>query len=135
MFKNFFLSAWRNLLKGKLYSVINIFGLAIGMAVTLLIACWISDEITFDSYHSNHSHIAQVMDVYGAEGEKETDLYIAIPVANELRTHYPTEFRKVVLASGNRDHILAAGDKKIERRGLWAEPDFPEIFSFKMENG
>jgi len=105
------------------------------MAVALLIAWWITDEITYDTYPPDHSRIAQVMDVYGADGEKETDAYIAIPLANELRTRYPADFRRVVLASANRDHILATEDKKIQTRGLWAEPDFPEIFTFKMEEG
>jgi putative ABC transport system permease protein len=135
MIRNFFLSAWRNMLKTKLYSALNIFGLATGMTATLLISLWVIDEITFDTYHRDHSRIAQVMDVYGSDGAKVTDAYIAIPLAGELRDQYPSDLKRVVLASSNRDHIMAAEDKKIQAKGMWAEPDFPGLFTFKMEEG
>jgi len=50
MIQNYFKIAWRNLKRNKVYSTINIFGLAIGMAVALLIGLWIWDEISFDAY-------------------------------------------------------------------------------------
>jgi putative ABC transport system permease protein len=53
MFKNYFKIAWRNLVKNKAYSFINIGGLAIGMAVAMLIALWIYDEVTFNKSHKN----------------------------------------------------------------------------------
>jgi putative ABC transport system permease protein len=61
MFKNYFKIAWRNLVKSKIYSIINILGLAAGMAVAILIALWIWDEVTYDRYHSNHDQLAQLM--------------------------------------------------------------------------
>src|SRR5450631_1379418 len=64
MFKNYFKIAWRNLIKNKVYSIINILGLAAGMAVALLIALWIWDEVTFDNYHTNHKQLAQVMTTF-----------------------------------------------------------------------
>ena len=99
MFRNYFLTAWRNLLKNKLFSVLNIFGLAIGMAVTLLIALWITDEVGFDTYSGRHGSIAQVMDVYGSEGEKATDPYIAIPLAGEVRNQCPADIKRTVPSS------------------------------------
>ena len=60
MIKNYFKTAWRNVWRSKGYSVINIAGLAIGMAVALLISLWIYDELSFDTYHENYSRIAQV---------------------------------------------------------------------------
>ena len=135
MIQSFFLSAWRNLHKNRLYSALNIFGLAIGIAVTLLIALWITDEITFDTSHRMHGRIAQVMDVYGSEGDKTTDNYIAIPLAGELKNQYPAEIQRTVLTSSNRDHILATGDKKIQTKGMWAEPGFPDLFTLNIEEG
>src|SRR6266496_5435326 len=61
MFRNYFKTAWRNLIKSKVYSIINIVGLAAGMAVAMLIASWIWDEVTFDNYHTNHEQMAQVI--------------------------------------------------------------------------
>ena len=61
MLKNYFKIAWRNLEKNKGYSAINIGGLAIGMAVAILIGLWIYDELSFNKFHKNYEHIAQVM--------------------------------------------------------------------------
>ena len=61
MIKNYLKVAWRNLIRNKIYSTINILGLAAGMAVAMLIAFWIWDEVTYDHYYTNHDQIAQVM--------------------------------------------------------------------------
>lgn len=61
MLKNYFKTAWRNLTKSKGYSAINIGGLAVGMAVAMLIAFWIYDEFSYNKFHKNYDHIAQVM--------------------------------------------------------------------------
>ena len=61
MVSNYFKIAWRNLIKNKGYSAINIGGLAVGMAVAMLIALWIFDELTYDKWHKNYDRIAQVM--------------------------------------------------------------------------
>jgi len=57
MFKNYFKTAWRNLLKNKFYSFINISGLTIGLTIGLLILLWVQDEFSYDSFHKNASHI------------------------------------------------------------------------------
>ena len=69
MIKSYFKIAWRNLLKNKIYSLINIGGLAVGMGVAILIALWVFDELTFDKYHSNYARIAQVMQNQTWNGE------------------------------------------------------------------
>ncbi|HMH34733.1 MAG TPA: ABC transporter permease [Puia sp.] len=61
MFKNYFKIAWRNLLRNKISSFINIGGLAMGMSVAILIGLWIYDELSFNKYHQNYDHITQVM--------------------------------------------------------------------------
>ena len=61
MIKNYLKIAWRNLLKNKASSVINIGGLAVGMAVAMLIGLWMYNELSFDKNIPNHHHIAQVM--------------------------------------------------------------------------
>ena len=57
MFKNYFKTAWRNLVKNKVYPIINIFGLAAGMAVAMLISFWIWDEVTYNKYHTHHERL------------------------------------------------------------------------------
>ena len=115
MFKNYFKIAWRNLLKNKVYSIINILGLAAGMAVAMLIALWIWDEITFDNYHTNHEQLAQVMTTfYDDNNETETGNAIAMPIGDELRTKYGSDFKNVSLASWNFGHVLALVKKKLQ---------------------
>jgi len=61
MIKNYLKIAWRNLVKNKTHSFINIAGLSVGMAVAMLIGLWIWDELSFDKYHQNYDRIVQVM--------------------------------------------------------------------------
>ena len=72
MIKNYFKIAWRNLQKSKIYSFINIIGLATGIAVVLLIGLWIWDEVSFNYYFRNHNRLAQVMVMQTFKGESET---------------------------------------------------------------
>src|SRR4051812_9037138 len=135
MLTNYLKIAWRNLIKSKAYSLINILGLATGMAVALLIALWIWDELTFDTYHTNHAKLAQVMTTQTFNGETGTGQAVAMPLGNELRTKYASDFKNVSMASWNFGHILAVGDKKISKEGMWVEPNFPTMFSLKMLKG
>ena len=61
MIKNYFLIAWRNLLRNKLYSAINIGGLAVGMAVSFLLLLYIYDEFSYDGMHANGDRTYKVM--------------------------------------------------------------------------
>ena len=135
MLKNYFTVAWRNLLKSKAYSAINIIGLATGMAVAILIALWIWDELSFDHYHANHQQLAQVMTTQTFNGETGTGPSVAMPLATELRAKYGSDFKAVSMASWNFGHILAVGDKKISSTGMWVEPIFPKMFSLKILKG
>jgi putative ABC transport system permease protein len=136
MFKNYLKIAWRNLIKNKIYSVINILGLATGMAVALLIALWIWDEVTFNDYHTNHKHLVQVMTTFfDDKGKAETGQAVAMPLGEELRTKYASDFKNVSMASWNFGHVLAVGETKITGQGMWVEANFPSMFSLKMKAG
>ena len=69
MFKNFITLAFRNLLKRKLYSFINIFGLAIGVAVCLVILKYVDFELSYDRYHKNADRIFRTNSTYFRNGE------------------------------------------------------------------
>ncbi|HLZ88937.1 MAG TPA: hypothetical protein VKQ52_16895, partial [Puia sp.] len=92
MLRSYLRIAWRNLRKNKGYSFINIFGLATGLAITLLIGLWIADELSFDSYHPNHRRIAEIMlrqQVNGSafgkhRGPGETEIYIGPTISTVL---------------------------------------------------
>jgi ABC-type antimicrobial peptide transport system permease subunit len=135
MFSNYFKIAWRNLLKGKWYSLINIVGLATGMAVALLIGLWIWDEFTYNNYHLHHARVAQVMTTQTFNGETGTGHAISIPLENELRTKYASDFEHVALASWNFGHIIAVGTRQISTRGMSVQAEFPVMLSLKMLKG
>jgi hypothetical protein len=68
-------------------------------------------------------------------GETGTGQAVAMPLGNELRTKYGSDFKAVSMASWNFGHILAVGDKKINAEGMWVEAVFPSMFSLKMIKG
>jgi putative ABC transport system permease protein len=135
MFKNYFKIAWRNLLKNKVYSSINVLGLAFGMAVAMLIGFWMFDELTFDHYHHSHKSIAQVMITQTFNGQTGTGQAMAIPLGGELKNKYTSDFKYVTLCSWNFGFILGAGEKKLSKNGMWVQPDFPKMMGLKMLDG
>lgn len=134
MLRNYFKIAFRNLVKNKVHSFINIAGLSAGMAVVMLIGLWIWDEISFDRYHQNHGRLAEIMAIFTYNGETSNGPWAAVPLANELRNKYPDDFKSLAL-TGASNPLLTAGDKKIERPGRWAEAAFPSMFTLKMIKG
>jgi putative ABC transport system permease protein len=135
MFKNYFTIAWRNLLKSQAYSAINIVGLATGMAVAILIALWIWDELSFNNYHKNHRELAQVMTTQTFNGQTGTGPAVAMPLGAELRNKYGSDFKAVSMSSWNFGHFLGLGEKKISANGMWVEAVFPTMFSVNMLKG
>ncbi len=135
MLRNYVKIAFRNLLRNKVFSVINIFGLALGMTVAMLIGLWMHDELAYDTYHANYDRLGQVWTTWWNETEPGSGNAIAIPLGQELRTKYAVDFKKTALISWNFGHILAVGDKKISKQGLWAQPDLPEMLTLKMLSG
>jgi len=135
MIRNYFKIAFRNLLKHKGYSFINIFGLAMGMAVAMLIGLWVWDELSYDKYHKNYDRIAKVMQRGVFNGDFGAGGHMPLPLGNELRTVYGTDFTHVVMSSWTNEHILAYGDKKFTKMGNYLSPEAPDMFSLKMLKG
>src|ERR1700742_5133963 len=106
MLKNYFLIAFRNLNRNRVYSFINIAGLATGMAVALLIGLWVWNETTFNFYHRNHKRLAIVYDTQVINGEMSTDRDVDVLLEGELRRKYGSDFKRLALASGMETHIL-----------------------------
>src|SRR5829696_5521838 len=111
MIRNYFKLAWRNLFKSKTSSLINVSGLAVGMAVAILIALWIYDELSFDKYHNNYKRIAQVMQHQTYNGKIETQPANPAVMAEEIRRLYKNDFKYVLQPSWNFNHALTYGDK------------------------
>ena len=112
MIKNYLKVAWRNIIKNKTSSIINIGGLAIGMTVAMLIGLWVWDELSYDKYHQNFDRIGQLMTTQTSNGETGTFPSTVVPLSNELRTKYAADFKRVAL-TWEGSHILAIGTKKL----------------------
>jgi ABC-type antimicrobial peptide transport system permease subunit len=135
MIKNYFKTAWRNLVKNKGYSLINIGGLAVGMTVAMLIGLWIYDELSFDKYHKNYDHIAQVMQHNIYNGEVSTQTANPAEMAGEIRRIYGSDFKYVLQSSWNFEHTLTYGDKMFLKPGSFWEPQVAEMLTLKMVRG
>jgi putative ABC transport system permease protein len=134
MFESYLKIAFRNLIKDKAYSAVNILGLAIGMAVTLFITLWIWDEVSFNHFHKNHKRLGEVASIETFNGLTTTEEFSSVPIANALRNRYPEEFKQVSLTR-ELNAELQVGNKQITAYGLWAESSFPSMFTLNMVNG
>ncbi|SNR55609.1 ABC-type antimicrobial peptide transport system, permease component [Maribacter sedimenticola] len=135
MFKNYLKIAWRNLLKNKGYTVINVGGLALGMAVTLIIGLWIQDELTYNDYFKNKDRIAQVFQSQTFNGETGTGPAIPRPLEKALKDGYGDSFKHVIMCSWTNDHYLKYGEKSISRPGNYMQPNGPELFGLEIIKG
>jgi type IV secretory pathway VirB2 component (pilin) len=135
MYRNYLKIAFRNLLKNKASTLINIGGLAVGMAVAILIGLWIWDELSYDRYHANYERIAQVMQHNVYNGVVETQVSNPALMAEEIRDKYGSDFKYVLQSSWNGDHTLAHQDKKLLKPGSYFEPSVTEMLSLKMLRG
>ncbi|MBN8578736.1 MAG: ABC transporter permease [Cytophagales bacterium] len=136
MYKSYFKIGWRNLLRNKGYSLINIGGLALGMTVALLIGLWMWDELTFNRYHQNYDRIGQVYRHNLRQGQIQTGNIVTTGVGTLLREEYASHFEKVAIVRGrNEEHVLGFGENQFTQVGYFMQPDGPEMFSLHMIHG
>jgi len=135
MFKNYLKIAWRNLWKNKGYTLINVGGLALGMAVTLIIGLWIQDELNYNNYFKNKSKIAQVFQSQTFNGETGTGPAIPRPLEMALRDGYKDNFKYLVMCSWTNSHYLRNGDVSISRSGNYMQQEGPELFGLEVIKG
>ncbi|MCO5946006.1 ABC transporter permease [Mucilaginibacter flavidus] len=135
MIKNYLKIAYRNLVKNKAHSLINITGLSVGMAVAMLIGLWIWDELSFDKNFENYDHLAQVKQNYNINGEKGTGTSVPWPIGDQISKDYGNNFKAVTMASFIYGHIIAEGEKKLNVSGTFFEPQALDMFSVSMLKG
>jgi ABC-type antimicrobial peptide transport system permease subunit len=134
MLKSYFKIAWRNLLKSKIYSFINIAGLASGMAVAMIIGLWIYDEVSANKHFPNYGSIYQVMMNQTFDGVRGSQMALPFPMGEELKTKYP-DFKGVAMCDWGSRRSLIYGEKKLIRYGHFIGEDAVNMFSLKILNG
>lgn len=137
MYRSYFKIGWRNLLRDKGYSIINIGGLALGMTVALLIGLWVYDELSFNKSHENYEDLALFWGGGVNPDTKEIDgmVFVEYPVGEILRSDYPQHFKYVSKSFRTGDCIVSTEDSHFSRRGLFVEEDFLPMISLKMLKG
>lgn len=135
MFKNYLKIAWRNLWNNKGYSLINIGGLALGMAVTLIIGLWVQDELSYNSYFLQKDKIAQVFQSQTFNGNTGTGPAIPRPLEKGLRDGYADNFKHLIMASWTNDSYLKYGEKSLSRPGNYMQREAPELFNLNIIKG
>lgn len=136
MFKNYFKTAWRNLLKNKTFSAINVLGLAIGIASFLLIVNYLRFEYSFDDFNANKDRIYRVpMAETEKGGQPQTFAFTYPALAPAMKKDFP-EVQEVVRFR-RRFGIVQRGDQKIIENGMiyYVDPGVFNIFSFPFEKG
>ena len=135
MIRNYFKVAWRNLLKNKVYSFINIFGLAIGMAVTIMISLWILDELNYNKEFKNYDSIAQVYQSQTFNGNVGTGPAIPRPLENLLREDYGANFKHLSMASWNNPLYLKYGETNLSRSGNFVQEPMLDMLQLEILKG
>lgn len=135
MFKNYLKIAWRNLLKNKGYSAINIGGLALGMAVTLIIGLWMNDELTYNRYFKNKDKIAQVFQSQTFNGNIGTDPAIPLPLEPALRENFGDNFKHIMMCSWTQSSYVKYKEKSVSRTGNYMQPNAPDLLELQIVKG
>ncbi|HEV2478617.1 MAG TPA: ABC transporter permease [Puia sp.] len=136
MFRNFLTIALRNLQKHKVHSFINIAGLTAGMAITLLIGLWITDELSFDHYAPDHRRIGIAMHYTYLNEQNGTGEVIPMPWGNVFRSQYSDLFTHTALTGGSPfDALMSYGEKVVSGKVVWAQMELPQIFGFRFVKG
>ena len=121
MLKNFLKIAFRNLLKRKVYTLINIIGLATGMAVCLLIVLFIEDELSFDKFHKNGDQVYRVVLERKYPGRSTSYSIIPQTIGEAIKKEFPEvlESTRIFNFAGGGDFFVKIHDKVFDEKMMW----------------
>jgi len=131
---SYFKSSVRNLLRNKSFSLINISGLAIGIASAILLFLWISVQFDMDQFHQNKDRVYKLYNRAKINGEVQSWASTPMVMASSLKENYPIT-EEVVRLNWVGAFVLSAGDKHLQSQGFLADPGFFKLFSFPFEEG
>ncbi len=137
MLKNYFKIALRNLFRNKVHSSINIFGLAVSMSVCLLIIVFIMDQQNVDRFHQQKDNLYRVVMDYTSSGETEGTWYATSPpvLAQVLEQEYSGVKKTAHVRASFGGETKYTDDIILRMEGFYTEPDFLELFDFKLLRG
>lgn len=127
--------AARSILKNKLISAINIVGLSIGMAVSMILVLWVWDEVSINHDYVDHDKIGRVFQNVLKNGEVVTWKVVPVPLAEELRKNYSSDFDYVAHVTVLQEDLVGIDNIVFTKHGRYVEPDFFKLFSIKLIRG
>src|SRR5690242_21491315 len=128
MLKTYFKLAYRNIIKDKAYSIINISGLAIGLASSILILLWVQNELSYDKFHKNANQIYRITSEFG--DSKSACNSAGMPPG--LQAEMPVVVNSVRLGQSSST-LFETGNKKFEeKRVFYADASFMDMFSYPL---
>jgi putative ABC transport system permease protein len=131
MLRTYFKLAYRNIIRDKAYSIINITGLAIGLASSILILLWVQNELSYDKFHKNAGQIYRIACDLGDSKTVGTPAGMAAGLKAEI----PVVKNTVRIQPANTT-LLETGNKRFqEERVFYVDPDFMDVFSYPLVKG
>jgi putative ABC transport system permease protein len=143
MIQNYFKVVWRNLMKNKIFSFINIFGLAIGLTCCLLISLYIFNELSYDKHHKNIHELYQLGTVFVKDAKDDRTANTPAPMAEAMKQEFPEieqTTRIMALFAEVKTLLQYKGDTGepksfYESKGYMADPSFFKLFTYHFMEG
>jgi putative ABC transport system permease protein len=137
MLINYLKTAWRSLLANKFNSLINIAGLAIGLAVGILLLLWVQDELSYDGFHPNAANICRLENEGGTGNSRQLFTYTNAAIGTAAKKELPDVVNSVRIMTLYRDVAVKYFDKKIIEKNqiAFVDPSFFSIFDFPLVRG
>ena len=143
MIKNYFKIAWRNLMKNKTFSFINVFGLSIGLTSCMLITLYLYHELSYDKYHKNIDRLYQLGTTFVKEGKEDRTANTPAPIAKTMQQEFPEiaqSTRLIKLFSDDKTLLQftnSSGERKsfYETKGYLADSNFFKVLTYKFVEG
>ncbi|MGC4035810.1 MAG: ABC transporter permease [Chitinophagaceae bacterium] len=127
MFKNYFKTAWRSIIRNKLTSFINIFGLVIGLSCSLLIWLWVNDELSYNKFLPGVKNIYEVHVNAPFNGDTVTITMTPGPLSEAIQNNI-SQVEWSTKTTFPFDALLTVGEKAIKEKGIYATPSFFNVF-------
>ncbi|HVZ25644.1 MAG TPA: ABC transporter permease [Sediminibacterium sp.] len=135
MLKNYLKTAWRNLMKSKVFSIINVLGLTIGITVCMMIYLFIINEFSYDRFHQNGDRIYRVMRGFVRDGKTSNVAYLSGLYAPALMNDFKGDITHAVRVNPT-DNLVTVGDQSFhEKNVVDVDPDFFQVFTFPLLKG
>jgi ABC-type antimicrobial peptide transport system permease subunit len=133
--RNYLKTSWRSLQRNKSFSAINISGLAIGIASSIILLLWIHNELTFDQFHKNKDRVYQVYQRGMYDGKIECWGNSALPLGPAIKKDDDREVEEVVRTNWVGAFVFSVGGQHVSSQGYLTDPGFFKLFTFTFLKG